>query len=896
MVAHRDLVTAARPLRLRVDHPSMMMEDVLLPQRVDGHETFCGGFEYRVQCMALDANLPLKEFIALPAAIDIVTDRGKLRSVCGVVTEAWAGDSDGGLASYQLVIRDVLAVLEKRINTRVFRNLTEPEIVQGMLSEWLRQNPMLGTVIALETDNIFDNMQYPRREFTMQHNESDAAFIRRLLKRRGIAWFFRPDATQKLPAHRMCLLNRYESAQENAAGTVRYHRDASTEERDSITAWNAVRTLQPSSVARYSWDYRAPLASDLMHMRTEGEARQGPKEHRLGAVLDDYQVLMPHAGDSPADFRALGGLAMKRHDFETKCFTGEGSVRDFRVGEYFALAGHPEIDRHQDIDREFVITELHIAVQNNLPRDLSDRVAGLFARSGWANDDLNRRPVKMQFTAVRRGIALVPAYDPRVDLPPVHMQSAIVVGPESEEVHCDAMGRVKIRFPGTREEDHISNPGASNRESDSAWVRVATSWAGNGPGYDQCGSLSLPRVGSEVLVSFLGGDPDKPVIVGQMYNQHATPPALSKAGDLPGNRYLSGIRSREVKGGRRGNQLRFDDTKGQISAQLGSDHSAAQLNLGMLTTPRASGYAEPRGDGAELRAESAVAIRGPGGILISARADRDGSQLSRSELIGTAAMLNAVAEQLSSMAQTHSGDDALQGELERLCEKISKWDGAKAPAAVIAASAPEGILLASERNVAVAAQTALDLLSIKDAQVAAGGNVLVRAMRGISLFAHKLGMKLIAASGNVVIQSHNGDIELTATGTVKINAGKRIELQAPEIRLASKGAQVDYGDGKVIQQCTDAYTIRSASFEHVKGGGGSAADIKFPSTKMETDERVVLISSQNDKPVAGRRYRLELPDGSAIEGITDSEGRTELVTSEELGEINVIIYPEDKPL
>jgi type VI secretion system secreted protein VgrG len=257
------------------------------------------------------------------------------------------------------------------------------------------------------------------------------------------------------------------------------------------------------------------------------------------------------------------------------------------------------------MEREFVITELQLAMQNNLPRDLAEREAKLFARSGWANDDLGKRPVKMRFTAVRRGVPIVPAYDPRVHLPPVHMQSALVVGPAKEEVHCDAMGRVKIRFPAAREQDHAhaSGAGATGTDCDSAWVRVASSWAGNGPGYDQCGAVLLPRVGSEVLVAFMGGDPDRPVIVGQMYNQQATPPELGGGGGLPGNRYLSGIRSREVTGGLQGNQLRFDDTKGQISAQLSSDHGESQLNLGFLTQAKKDGYAEKRGEGAELRSD-----------------------------------------------------------------------------------------------------------------------------------------------------------------------------------------------------------------------------------------------------------------------------------------------------
>ena len=195
---------------------------------------------------------------------------------------------------------------------------------------------------------------------------------------------------------------------------------------------------------------------------------------------------------------------------------------------------------------------------------------------------------------------------------------------------------MKIRFPGTRPADHEQANGAGtlDTEADSAWVRVASNWAGNGPGsLQQCGTVALPRIGTEVLVNFLGGDPDKPVIVGQLYNQEAPPPAMSRAGELPGNRHLSGMKSREVEGGR-ANQLCFDDTPGQINAQLRSDHSSSELNLGFITHPRAEGHAEQRGDGAELRTDRTVTIRGARGVLISANGQLNskGQSLSRTEL------------------------------------------------------------------------------------------------------------------------------------------------------------------------------------------------------------------------------------------------------------------------
>ncbi|WP_343732635.1 type VI secretion system Vgr family protein [Duganella sp.] len=903
MSVFKELITDNRPLRLRLDLPGGMNDDMLLPQRVFGSESICGGIEYRVLCVSASAQLPLKQMIAVPAMLEFVTDRGDLRRVCGIVTEASSGDSDGGLASYQLVLRDALAILEKRTNTRVFRNMDEVEIVQRILNEWRHKSPVLGTCFKHELDDAFELRTYPKREFTMQYNESDAAFIYRLLKRRGIGWYIRAGEMM----HTLVLFNNADSLRQNAAGTIRYHRDSATEERDAITSWSAVRSLQPGTVTRHSWDYKNPQGRDFMMANASSGIDQGVSGSELAATLDDYQILPPHAGDDNEDLCRLGQLRMNRHDYESKCFHGEGSVRDLCAGEYFTLSEHPEVDEHSPEDRDFVVTALQVTAQNNLPKALATRVERLFTRSRWmvgAQELLMQRdmidkvasgPLRMhvQFAAVRRGVTIVPAYDARTDLPRAQMQSAIVVGPEGEEVHCDQLGRVKIRFPGTRMADHeqAAGSGASGTETDSAWVRVASNWAGNGPGpFQQCGTIGLPRVGTEVLVGFLGGDPDKPVIVGQLYNQDGMPAALSGAGDLPGNRYLSGIKSREINGGR-ANQLRLDDTEGQISAQLASDHAQAQLNLGFLTSSRADGTGQTRGEGAELTSSESVAIRASNGILLSTHATR-GEHLERDDLIGIADLLNSIAGQLATVAQTHSSDDAEKPHLSELIDKLKNWK-AGSQQAILGAHAAQGMLFTSENNILIGAQSKVDILGSGDTNLSSGKNIFVRAVKGVSVFAHALGVKLIAASGNVLVQAHRGDINITAAGKICITAGQGLELQSPEIKLVSKGAQVNYGGDAITQQSKGAHTIKSSKFLHTSGGDGNVSEVKFPSTSIETDERIVLYHSQTGEPVQGRRYKLTLPDGRNIEGTTDSQGRTELATAQEFGEIEVLIYPEE---
>jgi len=895
----KELVTSNRPLRLRLDMVGGINDDMLLPQRVFGSETLCGGIEYRILCVSSNPFLPLKQMIAVPAALEFVTDQGDLRSVCGIVTEASSGDSDGGLASYQLVLRDALAIMEKRTNTRVFRNMDEVEIVQRILNEWRHKSPILGTCFKHEVDDTFHIREYPKREFTMQHNESDAHFIRRLLKRRGIGWYIRAEGGGEGPMHTLVLFNNADSLRRNAAGTIRYHRDSATEERDTITSWSAVRSLQPGVVTRHSWDYRNSQGREFMTADASSGVDQGVHGNELAASLDDYQILMPHAGDDNEDLCRLGKLSMQRHDYESKCFHGEGSVRDLCAGEYFTLAEHPEVDEHPGEERDFVVTALQVTAQNNLPKALAARVERLFARSRWmqgahelqlqrdVGEKVASGPLRMhvQFTAVRRGVTIVPAYDARTDLPQALMQSAIVVGPEGEEVHCDQMGRVKIRFPGTRPVDHeeAANAGASDSETDSAWVRVASNWAGNGPGsLEQCGTIGLPRVGTEVLVNFLGGDPDKPVIVGQLYNQQARPPALSNADELPGNRYLSGLKSREVKGSR-SNQLRFDDTAGQISVQIASEHGHSELNLGFLTQPRADGAGDLRGEGAELRSDEAVSIRGAKGILITASGRRNsiGSLLSRDELSSAADLSGQVAQQLASLAQKHSEDAADGQELSKLIAKVKSWDGGdKSPSGatgepIVAVSAPAGAFFASEESLAMCAKSSIHTVSVVDTLFGAGGDLMLRAARGVSMFAFKLGIKLIAVSGNIRIQAQNGDIEITSSKRIKLIANEGIELQSPMLKFIAQGCQANYGGGKITQQSSGIHTIKASKFSHESGGDGSPENLTLPTTDVEHDQQVLVTDLMTDKPVPNQRYRITLEDGQVFEGTTSQEGLSE---------------------
>jgi type VI secretion system secreted protein VgrG len=881
------LTQSHRPLRLRLGYQGEMRDDVLLVKQVQGQETLCGGIEYRVLCIAAQASLPLKEFLALPVELQLVTDRGQLRSVCGIVAQASAGQSDGSLATYQLVIRDALALMEQRINMRIFRDASEVDISKALVREWRNVNPILAKTFDVDFSGL--TRSYPARQLTMQYNESDAAFLRRLWKRQGIASFIRPgpctQSAGSTPFHTLVLFDAPHSLASNAAGTVRFHRDVATEARDGVFNWSAVRRLKSGSITRQSWDYKQ---GRMMSQQLPTTAQQGEAGDRFAFSLDDHQIEAPHVGHDNADFHRLGELRIQRHEYETKCFYGESGVRDFCIGQWFRLDGHPDIDTHPHDERDFVLTELTLVAENNLPKDIDERARRLFAANRWQQTDhagleqaSAERGVKYtnRFTCVRRGIPIVPAYDPRTDLPRVQLQSAIVVGPPGEEVHCDELARVKLRFVGTREQDHEDGAGASNTDRDSAWVRVASYWAGNG-----WGSISLPRVGDEVLVEFLGGDPDKPIIVGRAYSGIAAPPAFSHAGGLPGNRFLAGIKSKEVRG-MRYNQLRLDDTPGQISAQLASEHGHSQLNLGYLTHPRRDGTGEARGEGVELRSDRSVVVRAARLMLLTTQAmlGAAGKQLEREPLQALLEGSQALLKELGTFAEQHQAMPVDLGSHQQLADNLKnagqggvQSESAGDDAPLIAQYAAGGFVSATPGSSVSYSGRQQNIMAQQHIQAVAGQRVNIQAGQGMSLFSHQGGMKHIARTGRLDIQAQQDSIGIAADRDVKITAsqGEVVIAAKTSITLLCGGAYIKIADGKIEHGCAGDFTVK-AGMHKWDGPARQQAELPFFPSAEHTNWLKLDLDGHQGAPMAGVPYTLYFAGGQQKNGTLDANGMAE---------------------
>jgi type VI secretion system secreted protein VgrG len=292
-----------------------------------------------------------------------------------------------------------------------------------------------------------------------------------------------------------------------------------------------------------------------------------------------------------------------------------------------------------------------------------------------------------------------------------------------------------------------------------------------------------------------------------------------------------------------------------------------------------------------------VAIRGRKGVLVTAEGSNvdGGQQLSRVGLVGLAQLMQSVVDEMARLAEQHAGDEPGSARLAELADKLKRWDdgsnvapgvGPGGPAApIVAITAPAGIVLASQDNVALGSERTVDIASGGDAQVSAGRNVFLRAARGISAFAQSLGIKLVAARGDVNLEAQQGSVVVKSSKRISLISSEAIHIEAPLVRIVSQGAQTEWADGTLTQQSSGKHVVKAAGIVHGGPGGGKPTSLDFSKSNIRTDERMVLRDLQSREPVPHQRYVAHLEDGSTIDGVSDEDGRTSLLQSATLGPV-----------
>ena len=475
-----------------------------------------------------------------------------------MVSKVQSLGSDGGFSRYQLTIEPPFALLRHRVSSRVFQDLSVPDIIKQILAEHQQANPVFARVQTLTS-----RPARPRRAATACNTANPITTSVRLLHEEGYAWRF-DHVDGDTPQVQLVAFDDPYSLPPADVERVRFHRSDATEAEDGLTEWNAQRQIVPGAVALASFDYQ-PVQTQ--HSGDDSRIDQGQNGKALQSSLHDYDPQsLYYAGDAD-QLSHYAQLRQQAHDLKAKQFSGGGSVRGLAAGQWFRLDDHPAHDGDSSEQREFVVTRQTLSARNNLPADLK----------ALAKEEA--QPFRADFDAQRRGVPLTPAYAHTELAKPKSrgVQTATVVGPQGEEVHTDQHGRIKVQFHWQRSDEHPSI-GAGMDDKSSCWLRVAMPSAGTGWGHQ-----FIPRIGQEVLVDFIEGDIDRPVITGVLYNgDHATPDFSGAASQQDAVRHqIQGTPGRPVQRtavrrhpGRSARQT--VERTGQDPAQPRFPHSSAQ--------------------------------------------------------------------------------------------------------------------------------------------------------------------------------------------------------------------------------------------------------------------------------------------------------------------------------
>ncbi|NBF07829.1 type VI secretion system tip protein VgrG [Pseudomonas sp. Fl4BN1] len=477
--------------------------DVLLLKSMGGGEELGRLFDYQLQLTSSDANIDLNQLLGKPMGLSVQLDGGGQRHFHGIVARCSQNIDTGQFASYQVTLRPWLWLLSRTSDCRIFQNLSIPQIIKQVFRD-------------LGFSDFEDALSRPYREweYCVQYRETSFDFVSRLMEQEGIYYFFRHEKDR----HVVVLADAYgaHSSVPGYASVPYYPRDEQQRERDHLFDWHLAQEVQPGSLELNDYDFQRPSA------RIDVRSAM-PRPHSAGDYpLYDYPGTYVQSGDGEHYAQTRIEALQSLHER----IELSGNARGLGAGHLFTLSGFSR----QDQNREYLIVGIrYYVVQESLETGGGGGSAQFESHLTCIDAQQSFRP-------------LASTHKPMVQGP----QTARVVGPAGEEIWTDQYGRVKVHFHWDRHDQ--------SNENSSCWIRVSQAWAGK-----NWGSMQIPRIGQEVIVSFLEGDPDRPIITGRVYNAEQTVPY-----DLPANATQSGMKSRSSKGGSPANfnEIRMEDKKG----------------------------------------------------------------------------------------------------------------------------------------------------------------------------------------------------------------------------------------------------------------------------------------------------------------------------------------------
>ncbi|MET0982368.1 MAG: type VI secretion system tip protein TssI/VgrG, partial [Telluria sp.] len=840
----------------------------LLAECVRGEEAISGGYTFRIDALCLDAHLPLKFLVGQPALLELLTTTSsdQLRPFHGYITAAEMTGANGGFARYVLTLEPWSTFLSLGRDSRVFQDMTVLDILDAVFRRYAGQ----GRLTPHWRFELADPSVYPRRSLTTQYQESDLAFVRRLMFEEGLFYFFEHSGNADSPSlggHTMVIADHNGAFQPNAQAAVEFTRPGAVMRADSIDRWRTEYRVRTNAVEAGSWDYRTVRQRQVATAGVNGDAPQLTSRDTPGV----------YAWQGREQGERIATNQIEALETSSQVHVAAGTVRSFAPGTTFTLHGHARFDEaDRDDGRTFAIVRAVHLMHNNLTADLLGAVTRLLGQGSVAQAAADEPGIN----PARKAGEERPLYRNRVDAilssvpyrgsgtdehgrilrprPTVRgQQTAIVVGPAGAAIHTDRDHRIKVQFHwqrGAASHSRLSHPfpdghtGAPGNDAAGTWVRVATPLAGA-----NWGSNMLPRVGQEVLVDFLEGDIDRPVVIGSLYNGRGQPDAQHNQvaygasaatgnappwfpGESTGHAHpavLSGIKTQAMRdsqsGGGAYSQLVFDDSAGQSRIALqrhAKPHDgAAELNLGHLRHQSDNARLDPAGFGAELKTADSAAVRAGLGLLLSsdARSGASGTQLDSREAVSQIEESGQLQVDLATQAQKHNArlkDELAPAELVAVrqmghsVEVVESTDSGKVAAYSephLQLSSPAGIVVGTPADAVLSAGVTSSIVAGHDINFAAQGNAFTAVVGGISLFTYgkaankskpnqEVGIRLHAASGKVNSQSQSGATSLVADKAVTVaSVTKSVAISAPKKRvlLTAQGASIKLEGGNI---------------------------------------------------------------------------------------------------
>ncbi|MFC0254203.1 type VI secretion system Vgr family protein [Massilia consociata] len=837
---------------LKLDTP--LGDDILLPQRVLAHDRLGRSYEYTVDLVSVRDDIELKKLIAKPVTLWLRQPDRSYLPVSGYVHTIKRLGSDGQLTFCQMSFAPWLYFLKFRKDARIWQDKAADDI----LAEVFSAHPQAAGNFRFE----LIQPAVPRSYCTQY--ETDWHFVHRLMEEEG--WYGYHKQAEDGSGHVFVITDTTYRLPPVPTQQIRFHSAGTEDELQEIGHWSTSRSVAPYQFTTRTDDYKSPNEQKQCNVSVLTEHGELPSQLEVYEYTGAYTYSKREQGDRQARIR------VEEWESSMKRFHGVSSVRNLRAGSWFTLEDHPAHREDPEEDRQFVVIALDWCIENNLPvsdklRDvpgsLSSQVKAFKAAIGRgdAPESKDTGHCFNCFEVQRRKIPFrSPAEHAKPDL---HPQTAVVVGPAGEEVHTDRLNRVKVWFRWDRQ-----NPGDDRA---SCWVRVSYPNAGQG-----WGGINIPRIGQEVIVTFLNGDVDRPVVTGRLYNEDQIPQWHTDG-------RLSGFKSKELNGSGF-NQLVFDDTTNQNRAHLYSSSTHAQLNLGYLVTQRGNERSRFFGTGFALSTDDFGGIVTNKGLYISTfgRPGAQGTQLDATESTSQLKAAASLAANLSSTAskagaEPLGGQDALKQFIDATEDRYEgegQGGANRFKEPVLLAGSPAGIGLASNTGTHVHAGTDVTLSSGMDTNMAVGKSFLASVAEKISLFAYNAGIKLFAAKGKIDIQAQGNDLDIIAEKVLRLlSTTSRIEIHAKEeVTISAGGSSIKINASGITNSTSGKWTAHASM--HTMPGPAKTSYVMphVPKAALEKTDIEFRHLTDWGEPLAGAAYKATLSDGSIRKGTLDAQG------------------------